>query len=57
MAHMQAEKPANKTLELMRRLVADKRETQRQLREAFANDADLRRAVNELDNQYAKRNA
>ncbi|GAB4040774.1 hypothetical protein [Spirosoma gilvum] len=57
MARIQTEKPANKTLELMRRLAADKRETQRQLREAFARDAELQRIVNELDSQYAKRNA
>lgn len=41
----------------MRRLVSDKREAKRQLREAFAKDVDLQRVVTDLDKQYAERNA
>ena len=49
--------PANKTLALLRQLMSDKRETQRELQEAFAKDVDLQQVVAELDKQYATRHA
>ena len=54
MAHVIKKTPVNKTLELMRRLVAEKRETQRQLRKEFAKNVDLQRVIIELDKQHAE---
>ena len=57
MAHIIKETPVNKTLDLMRRLAAEKRETQRQLRKEFATNADLQRVITELDKRNAEPNA
>lgn len=45
----------NETIALLRRLAAEKRETKRQMRQAFATDPDVQRIVNELDAHHAQR--
>ena len=45
----------NETIALLRRLAAEKRETKRQMREAFATDPEIQRIVNELDKRNAKK--
>ncbi|MFD2570119.1 hypothetical protein ACFSUS_05695 [Spirosoma soli] len=45
----------NETIALLRRLAAEKRETKRQMREAFKNDPEIQRIVRELDDQNAQR--
>ena len=47
----------NKTLNLLRQLVAEKQETKRQLRKAFNSDPDFQNAIAELDRQHAAGNA
>lgn len=49
------EVPPNKTIALLRRLTAEKRETKRQMRESFQTDPEIQRIVNELDKQHAER--
>ena len=39
----------NETIALLRRLAAEKRETQRQMRESFATDPEVKRIIEELD--------
>ncbi|GAB4015605.1 hypothetical protein GCM10028808_41380 [Spirosoma migulaei] len=38
----------NETIALLRRLAAEKRETKRQMREAFATDPEVQRAITRL---------
>lgn len=45
----------NETIALLRRLAAEKRETQRQMREAFATDPEVKRIIEELDQNHAKK--
>lgn len=45
----------NKTVALLRRLATEKREIQRQMRQAFTEDSEVQRIVNELDNLNAQR--
>ncbi len=47
-------KPTNKALLLIRRLAADKRETQQQMREEFLTNPDIRQAVAELNRLACK---
>lgn len=38
----------NKTIELLRRMAAEKRETKRQMREAFETDPEVKKALDRL---------
>lgn len=50
-----AQEAPNETIALLRRLAADKRETQRQMRESFKTDPEVQRIIEELDRQHAER--
>ena len=51
-----AQETPNSTILLLRRLAAEKRETKRQMREAFATDPEIQRIIKELDKQNAEKN-
>jgi hypothetical protein len=50
-------KPMTATLDIMRRLMAEKQAEQKKLREAFATDSDLKKMLADLDRRHADRNA
>ena len=50
-------KAENKTVLLMRRLVAEKKVVRQQLRHALSTDSDLRKAIAELDLRRAQQDA
>jgi hypothetical protein len=41
----------NKTIVILRRLAAEKRETQREMREAFKTDPEVQKAIARLDSR------
>ena len=45
----------NETILLLRRLAAEKRETQRQMRESFKTDPEVQRIIRELDQHHAEK--
>lgn len=49
MKPIKTEEAPNETIALLRRLAAEKRETQRQMRESFATDPEVKRIIEELD--------
>ena len=55
MKPIKTEEAPNETIALLRRLAAEKRETQRQMRESFATDPEVKRIIEELDQNHVKK--
>ena len=49
------EEAPNATIMLLRRLSVEKRETKRQMRESFATDPEVQKALEKLDSQHAEK--